>query len=77
MKDRMVQVPGSDKRQNQTKGKNTIMSEKERVKETRKRNLKRAVFMGAILLLFVRRVLRKRRKHAAEIIRKAEMNGLG
>lgn len=52
------------------------MSEKERVKETRKRNLKRAVFMGAIVLLLIRRILRKRRKHAAEVIRKAGVNGL-
>lgn len=52
------------------------MSEKEKIKEARKRNLKRAVFAGVMVLLLARRIMRKRRKRAAEIIRKAQMNGL-
>lgn len=52
------------------------MSEKEKIKEMRRRNLKRAIFMGAIVLLLVRRSLRKRRKRAAEAERCMEAKGI-
>lgn len=52
------------------------MTERERVKEQRKRNLKRVVFLGAVTLFFVRRSLRKRRRRAEEIERSLNTNGI-
>lgn len=52
------------------------MSEKERVKEMRKRNVKRAIFVMALVLFFVRRSLRKRRKYAAQTERCMEAKGI-
>lgn len=52
------------------------MSERERVVEMRKRNLKRMVFAAAILLLLVRRSSRRRRRRAAEVEKRMDRNGL-
>lgn len=53
-----------------------IMSERERVVEMRKRNLKRMVFAAAILLLLVRRSSRRRRRRAAEAEKRTDRNGM-
>ena len=42
------------------------MNEKERVKEMRKRKLKRAVILGLIVLFFIRRSKKRREKRNAK-----------
>ena len=43
-----------------------MMSERERVKEMRKRKLKRAIILGLFAVLLVRRHIRRRRKRDGE-----------
>ena len=43
-----------------------MMSERERVKEMRKRKLKRAIILGLFAALLVRRHIRRRRKREGE-----------
>lgn len=43
-----------------------MMSERERVKEMRKRKLKRAIILGLFAALLVRRYIRRRRKRDGE-----------
>ena len=43
-----------------------MMSEREKVKEMRKRNLKRAIILGLFAVLLVRRHIRRRRKRDGE-----------